>query len=124
MIVFVGGAGPVSEELLFRGYMQPILTRRWGPRWGIALSALAFGITHLDPIQGAFAGLVGLYLGWLTESSRSLRPAIAAHVLNNTVAVVTSRLGSEGAASIKTTVITGGVGLVLVALAVLAGRRR
>ncbi|CAN5645842.1 hypothetical protein BH09MYX1_BH09MYX1_23500 [soil metagenome] len=124
LVALVGVAGPLSEELLFRGFMQPLFRRRWGPRWGIALSALAFGITHVDPIQATFAFVVGIYLGWLTESSRSLRPAIASHVVNNTTAVILSHFATSGDSPSKAvTLITGGVGIVLFVIAFFSTRQ-
>jgi uncharacterized protein len=47
-IVFVV-QGP-SEELLFRGFIQQTVTRGWGVWWGVAVSAVLFGLLHgLNP---------------------------------------------------------------------------
>jgi len=37
--------GP-SEEVLFRGYVLESVRARWGVRWGIGVSALAFSLLH------------------------------------------------------------------------------
>ena len=86
LVVFV--VGPVAgfaEELFFRGFMQTRLQERWG-RWpAILVTAAAFGLLHLDPVHTPLAFAIGLYLGWITELTGSLWPAIAAHIVNNTV---------------------------------------
>lgn len=88
LALVAGVAAPAAEELFFRGFVQTRLVLRWG-RWrGIAVTALAFGAIHLDPVHGAFALAVGLYLGWLTELAGSIRPAIAAHVANNLLSLL------------------------------------
>jgi membrane protease YdiL (CAAX protease family) len=48
LIALVGWAvqGP-AEELLFRGWLLPVVTARAGLRWGIAVSSGLFALTHL-----------------------------------------------------------------------------
>lgn len=81
---------PIAEELFFRGLLQRSVERRNGPRWAIAVSAVAFGITHFQPVQ--LLGLVafGVVLGVLTHRAGRLGPALVAHVAFNatTVAVL------------------------------------
>jgi membrane protease YdiL (CAAX protease family) len=72
-----------GEELLFRGYIQTRLSQRWG-RWiGIVVTAALFGLLHMDPVQSVFAFGVALFLGWITERTGSIRPAMASHAFNN-----------------------------------------
>lgn len=82
-VVVVGFLAGIAEELLFRGFMQTRLTARWGPVPAILATSLCFGLAHFDPVQGASAVLLGIYLGAITEWSGSLRPAIVCHVVNN-----------------------------------------
>jgi len=72
-----------AEELLFRGYIQTRLCARWGMARGITCTALMFGIIHLDLVQGAYAVIVGLFLGYMTERYGSILPAMIAHATNN-----------------------------------------
>ena len=85
LLFFVGPMAGFSEELFFRGYMQTRLRQHWRPWPAIAVTAALFGLLHLDPLHSPFAFVVGLFLGWVTELTGSLWPAIAAHVVNNTV---------------------------------------
>ncbi len=83
----VGVGAGVGEELFFRGYAQTRLAQRWGANASIAVSAALFGVAHLDPIHGAFAFFVGLFLGWVSLRTGSVRSTIIAHVVNNVASV-------------------------------------
>ena len=80
------------------------------------VTSLCFGLAHLDPVQGAGAVALGLYLGALTEWAGSIRPAILCHAVNNIFGTAAPAiLGvSEGPGA-----RAGGVALVAVSLAVL-----
>ncbi len=85
--------GPaLSEELAFRGLILQGLRSRLGSATAVVLSALLFGVIHLDPLQGLGAFFTGLYLGYLTVRSGSIYPAIAAHGFNNLWATLESSL--------------------------------
>lgn len=86
--VFVIGVMPgIAEELLFRGYIQTRLVARWGPGWGIFWTSLMFGLWHMDLVQGGFAVMVGILLGYLTYRTGTLWPAMVAHAANNILSV-------------------------------------
>jgi membrane protease YdiL (CAAX protease family) len=54
-----------SEELLFRGVLQPWMTNSWGATAGLIASNLLFGLAHaVTPLYAVLAALVGCYLGW------------------------------------------------------------
>lgn len=75
----------LTEEAMFRGYLQESLQRRWqAQRWGahaaIAVAALAFGLVHLG---GGWrfalaATLAGLAYGWAYRKG-GLAAAVLAH---------------------------------------------
>ena len=52
------------------------------------VSALIFGLIHLNPVQMVFGSLYGLLLGWLAWRTRSLLPSIVVHVANNTTVLL------------------------------------
>ena len=86
-----------GEELFFRGLVQRGLEPRLGAPAAIAIAALAFGAAHGDWAYGAGAAVLGLYLGALAWSARSIRIAIAAHALNNGIAVLEAAAGLRAA---------------------------
>lgn len=79
--------GPVLEELLFRGGATRALLEKYSPWKAIFLSALLFGVFHLNPAQivGAFFG--GLLFAWMYYRTRSLAPCILIHILINSSSV-------------------------------------
>jgi len=100
---------PLAEEIAFRGYLFPALTRWRGPWIGATITALLFGAAHfaalpLAMLPGAAAfGFGACMLFWFTGS---LLPGVAVHSLNNAIVL---------------TVVTGGqLALALVAAPLLS----
>jgi len=83
----VAVAGPLVEEALLRGVVLGALRRRFGAWPAIAVSAVAFALLHASVWSLLPLTVLGVALGWLAVRSRSLWPAIAAHVLYNVVFV-------------------------------------
>jgi membrane protease YdiL (CAAX protease family) len=94
-VVVIGILPGLAEELLCRGYIQTRLSQRWGRRISILITALLFGILHMDPWQSTFAFALGLYLGLIVERTGSIRPAIVCHVVNNTLVVLAASVAAE-----------------------------
>lgn len=82
--------GPIVEELLFRGLVQGRLRQAMKPKAAILISALAFGIIHLNTIQGVYATIIGLFFGIIYEKTNSLWFPILGHIGVNTIAQLTS----------------------------------
>lgn len=92
-------AAPVLEETLFRGAIEGHLLTLWKSKpWAaILVSALVFGIIHMNPAQVFYASLIGIVLGWLRWRTDSIVPGILGHMLNNGLAVIFMRLyGADG----------------------------
>jgi membrane protease YdiL (CAAX protease family) len=54
----------ISEEVLFRGVIQPWMETAWGATAGLLASNAIFGLLHaVTPLYAILAGLVGVYLG-------------------------------------------------------------
>jgi uncharacterized protein len=92
LLVLLGAAvtAPIVEEVSFRGYLFPALTRWRGPWTAAALTAVLFGAAHalvyppvLLPLMVAF-GFGACLLFWFTGS---LLPGVALHALNNALVV-------------------------------------
>ena len=91
--VTVGPA--IGEEFFFRGFLlRAFLTNL--PGWlAVFLSALLFGAMHLNLLQGAGAGLIGLYLGFVTLRTGSIWPSVAAHFTNNLLCALFARFEQQ-----------------------------
>ena len=83
MFLYITILGPISEELLFRGFLLRML-KPWGKQTAILVSALVFGLFHGNIIQIPFAFLVGLVLGYVTVEY-SILWAMVLHIFNNLV---------------------------------------
>lgn len=54
----------ISEEILFRGVIQPWMEVSWGLNAGLIGSNIIFGLVHaVTPLYAVLAALVGIYLG-------------------------------------------------------------
>ena len=62
---------------------------------GIVSAAFLFGLAHWDWHHSLFAFAFGLFVGLASWAADSLWPAMLAHVVNNTVAVLTLVLGLD-----------------------------
>lgn len=72
---------PVTEELLFRGWLLPSLRDRYGMAFAIIASSLLFGAVHLPggPSAFAYATLGGFLLAAVAVRTRSTLGSIALH---------------------------------------------
>lgn len=86
-LLLIAIVGPVFEEMLFRGAVTRLLLKEYCPKKAILLSALIFGIFHLNPAQVVPAFLIGLVLAWLYYLTDSMIPGIIVHILNNSISV-------------------------------------
>lgn len=90
-ILIVGVAAGFSEELLFRGCFQRLLTTG-GVNVHVAVwtVALCFSALHMQFFGFVPRVLLGAYFGYLLVWSGSLWLPVAAHVLNNVMFVLTA----------------------------------
>jgi membrane protease YdiL (CAAX protease family) len=86
-VLLVAFAAPFAEEIAFRGIVLPALGNRWGMWPGIVGSAALYAAYHANLWLFAPTMVLGVALGWLTWTRRSLWPAVALHVLYNAAAV-------------------------------------
>lgn len=93
VLVAIAVVPPVVEEVLFRGVVLRALLPRVGAAAAVGLSAVAFGLFHMDPVHGAAALVLGLYLGTVAWRAGSARPAIVCHATNNLFGVAAAALG-------------------------------
>lgn len=100
---FVVLAGPVLEEVLFRGVLNDKIEKCMGEEQTlakkatrIALVAIIFGLCHLSPFQNTVSNLVilgattalGVAFGILKETRKDLTAPIAAHIVFNLAATI------------------------------------
>lgn len=74
---------PLLEELFCRGIILRGLLHHTTPIKAIALSALMFGIMHLNLWQAIPAFILGAFMGWIYWRTHSLWATIFIHFVNN-----------------------------------------
>lgn len=76
---------PITEELLYRGFVMKNLSRV-SQRFGIIASAVLFGLAHENIAQFLLAVPVGIFMGRIVVKHNSLIPSILVHMTVNTLA--------------------------------------
>jgi uncharacterized protein len=80
--------GPLCEELAFRGFMLPLLTRSFGTVVGIVLTAIPFGLLHGQQYgwlwqQVVLVTMAGVVFGWVRWYSGSTAASTMMHATYN-----------------------------------------
>jgi len=83
MLFFAALFGPFTEEVLFRGFLQPALREAVGVWKAIFLSAFLFAFVHLNVYVFLQIFLLGLVLAYLYEKTGTLLSPIFVHMLHN-----------------------------------------
>jgi membrane protease YdiL (CAAX protease family) len=86
-VAVVALLSPVIEEAMLRGVILGAVRPRIGVWPAIVLSAIAFALLHASLWSLLPLAVLGVGLGWLAARSRSLWPAVVAHVVYNAVLV-------------------------------------
>jgi membrane protease YdiL (CAAX protease family) len=94
-LILVGIVGPIAEEIFFRGFVLPGLMKRFGVTQSLLFSSLLFGIFHFDPGAIVPTFILGLALGWVYLKTGALWPAIFAHGLHNSLAIMLAKYAPE-----------------------------
>lgn len=86
-------AAPIFEEAVFRGFLQPLLSRTFGTIAGVLITAALFGGLHWSEYSGvwqyaAAITALGIFFGWVRVRTDSLIPSTIMHSCHNGVAVL------------------------------------
>ncbi len=76
---------PICEEFLFRGVFMNKLGEIWGVVAAAAVSALLFGLYHLNFNQFCYAFVLGVYFGIVNQASGSIVTSVIVHAFINLV---------------------------------------
>ena len=76
-------AAPLFEELIFRGFLLPSLTRYFSVTVSIILSGLLFAVAHLSLAEVLPLATLGIILGFVYTRSRNLLAPMLLHSLWN-----------------------------------------
>ena len=90
-IISIGIIPAFTEELLFRGLILDGLKNNYSKRKAIIISALLFGIIHLNPWQFCAAFIIGLVSAWICIETNSILLSIYIHFFNNVLYTIAVR---------------------------------
>jgi membrane protease YdiL (CAAX protease family) len=100
----------LAEEALFRGFILKNYQKYLNTGKAIFISALLFGIAHLDISNFWGPFIMGVFYGWLVCFFDSIILGVIGHLLNNSITVtlwyLTPKLGNQDMVTAKD-VITG-----------------
>jgi len=76
--------GPLMEELFFRGFLYPVLRRRFGVLTGVLVTALGFGLVHAAQYGYSWLSIslifiVGVVLAVVREAKNSVAAGFLVH---------------------------------------------
>lgn len=85
ILIFISSIilAPISEELIFRGVIMKKARDVFPFAVANVIQALLFGVMHGNIIQGSYAFVLGLSLGYVTYKFETILPAILIHCMLN-----------------------------------------
>ena len=92
VLISVSVFAPFFEEWLCRGIILRGLLKKMKPGWAIVISALIFGLIHMNLWQAIPAFIIGVVLGYVYYKTGSLKLTMLMHCVNNTLSVILSRI--------------------------------
>lgn len=80
----IGILGPIAEEFIFRSAILGYMLRNGvNAKLAIIISALIFGIIHLNPAQIPYAFLIGVIFGVIYYKTRNIILTVILHIVIN-----------------------------------------
>ncbi|MCR5310015.1 MAG: CPBP family intramembrane metalloprotease [Lachnospiraceae bacterium] len=79
---------PIFEEITMRGIILQRSKRAFGVVGCMVISAVLFGVFHMNIIQGLYVLPLGLFWGFVGYRFNSVIPCVVCHMLNNFLGVL------------------------------------
>ena len=88
LAIFGTIVAPVCEELVFRGFLHPVLVRSLGAFAGILATAVPFGMLHFSEYGNSWRHVLlisisGVAFGWMRQVTGSTKAAAGMHSAYN-----------------------------------------
>ena len=110
-IICAGILIPIVEEILFRGLIFNRIKCQYNFVAGLLISSLLFGIYHGNIVQGIYATLLGIFLGFAYHKTKSILIPIFIHMGGNTFVSIYGKLG-ENEENIGILVVTVAISII------------
>lgn len=92
--ILIGVFSPIVEEFIFRYSLINILKDK-SIKNALIISSLIFGVSHMNIIQGIYAFLLGLVLGYLYIYKFNLMHSILFHIVVNSSSIIFEHISSK-----------------------------
>ena len=79
---------PIIEETIFRGFIFPAFSQKFGLVFGAIVTSVLFGFAHLQANVSVYTFALGLVLCFMYVRLKSIFPGMALHMLNNYLAFI------------------------------------
>jgi|GEM_PF-259314 len=111
--------GPVVEELCFRGLSYNYLLKSGLPvAAAVALQGIFFGVFHMNLVQGIYASILGIIIGFCYARYKSIFVSISCHVFFNLLGTICSGVLEMIAPPVPVYIVLGLAGVALVVMSV------
>lgn len=118
-ILAVAIVGPIAEELVFREGVCGYLARNGAKPWkAIWVSAVLFGIVHMNPAQVVVAMIIGFILGVIYIKTGNVVLTTIIHILNNSIAIIQMNVMGEKAKDFSMVEWVGGNTIAIICIIV------
>ena len=92
---------PVVEETVFRGYIYPVIARRFGISPSIIVTGVLFGMLHAPQLWGGWGQIallmvVGIFFTYVRSKTRTVVASYLLHVGYNTLPLLAYLIASHG----------------------------
>ena len=88
VVIAIAIVPALSEEVMFRGFIQRSFEQKIKPFWAAFITAVFFSLYHFNPYGILPLMILGLYFGFAAYTSQSLIVPIILHFINNFSAVM------------------------------------
>ena len=79
---------PITEELIFRGMIYPLLKKKIGVFWGGSLSSIVFSVIHYNVLSFAVLFIFSCCLTYIYEKYNNLLIPIISHSTFNGIMII------------------------------------
>lgn len=78
----------ISEELVFRGFLQVTLEKQGDVTKAVLMSSLAWALIHLNPYWVVQIFIMGVIIGFMAWRTGSVLPGMIVHAVNNFISLL------------------------------------
>lgn len=83
-VVFI----PLSEEGLFRGFLQVTLESKGDPTRAVVLTSISWALIYVNPYWAIPIFISGIFIGFVAWRTQSIWPAVILHAMQNLIALL------------------------------------